>query len=310
VTTPVRAGVVGVGYLGAFHAEKYAALDGVSLVGVVDVDVQRARAIAARTHTAALTDYRELIGRVDCVSVAVPTPFHFPIAHDLLTHDIDVLVEKPMTSDVTDGRALVDAAERHGRILQVGHLERFNPAIRALTAIVTQPRFIECHRLAPFVERGTDVDVILDLMIHDLDVILSLVHGEVQAVEAVGVPVLSENVDIANARMRFAGGCIANITASRVALKRERKLRIFQADTYVSVDYGEKHVRVCRRVPIDGEPTITVDERDLGTGDALADEIAHFVDAVRTRQPPLVDGRTALRALEVAALIRSRLETV
>ena len=310
MTRPVRAGVIGVGYLGAFHAEKYAALEGVALVGVVDADADRAAAIAARTGTTAHTDYRALIGQVDCVSVAVPTQFHFAIAHDLLSHGIDVLVEKPMSSDVTDGRALVDAAERHGRILQVGHLERFNPAIRALTTIVTQPRFIECHRLAPFVERGTDVDVILDLMIHDLDVILSLVQGEVQAVEAVGVPVLSENIDIANARIRFAGGCIANITASRVALKRERKLRIFQADTYVSVDYGEKHVRVCRRVPMNGEPTITVDEHDLDSGDALADEIAHFVEAVRTRQRPLVDGRTALRALEVAELIRSRLETV
>lgn len=306
----VRAGVVGVGYLGSFHAEKYAALDGVTLVGVADVDESRAREVATRTRARAHTDYRELLGHVDCVSVAVPTQFHFPIASELLTHGIDVLVEKPMTAGVADGRALVAAADRHGRILQVGHLERFNPAIRALTAIVTQPRFIECHRLAPFVERGTDVDVILDLMIHDLDVILSLVQGEVQSVEAVGVPVLSETIDIANVRMRFAGGCIANITASRVALKRERKLRIFQADTYVSVDYGEKHVRVCRRVPVDGEPTITVDERDLGSGDALADEIAHFVAAVRTRQRPLVDGRTALRALEVAEVIRSRMETV
>lgn len=306
----VRAGVVGVGYLGSFHAEKYAALDGVTLVGVADVDESRAREVAARTRARAHTDYRELFGHVDCVSVAVPTQFHFPIASELLAHGIDVLVEKPMTAGVVDGRALVAAADRHGRILQVGHLERFNPAIRALTAIVTQPRFIECHRLAPFVERGTDVDVILDLMIHDLDVILSLVQGEVQSVEAVGVPVLSETIDIANVRMRFAGGCIANITASRVALKRERKLRIFQADTYVSVDYGEKHVRVCRRVPVDGEPTITVDERDLGSGDALADEIAHFVAAVRTRQRPLVDGRTALRALEVAEAIRSRMETV
>ena len=309
MTAPVRAGVVGVGYLGAFHAEKYAALDGVTLVGVVDIDESRAGEIAARAPTTAHTDYRALLGRVDCVSVAVPTQFHFPIAHDLLTHGIDVLVEKPMTADLADGRALVEAAEQHGRILQVGHLERFNPAIRALTAIVTQPRFIECHRLAPFVERGTDVDVILDLMIHDLDVILSLVQGDVQAVEAVGVPVLSETVDIANVRMRFAGGCIANITASRVALKRERKLRIFQADTYVSVDYGDKHVRVCRRVPVDGEPTITVEEHDLGSGDALADEIAHFVEAVRTRRRPLVDGRTALRALEVAELIRSCMET-
>ncbi len=308
--TRLRAGVVGVGYLGKFHAEKYASLDEVDLVAVVDTDAARAQAVAAHCKTAAGTDHRMLFDRVDCVSLAVPTPLHFPIARDFLERGVDVLVEKPMTETVADGRALVEAAERHHRVLQVGHLERFNPAIRALGPILTQPRFIECHRLAPFVERGTDVDVILDLMIHDLDVILSLVPAEVQSIEAVGVPVLTETTDIANARLRFANGCIANITASRVALKRERKIRIFQADTYVSVDYGEKHVRICRRqTAADGAPTVSVEERSLGEGDALFDEIEHFVGAVRTRQRPLVDGRTALRALEVADRIRVNLET-
>jgi len=222
-----------------------------------------------------------------------------------------VLVEKPLTATVGEGRELVDVAERGGRILQVGHLERFNPAIRALAGVLTQPRFIECHRLAPFTERGTDVDVVLDLMIHDLDVILSVMAGELVAVEAVGVPVLSPSADIANARLRFAGGCIANITASRVAMKRERKIRFFQPDTYVSVDYGEKHVRICRRVTTDdGPPSITVEELELPSGDALFDEIEHFVRAVRTRQRPLVDGRTALRALEIADCIRGAMETV
>jgi len=309
MTRAVRAAVVGVGYLGAFHAEKYASMAEVDLVAVVDTDAERARAVAARCGTEALADHRALFDRVDCVSLAVPSPVHFALAHDFLMHDVDVLVEKPLTTTVAEGRALVATAEQRGRILQVGHLERFNPAIRALAGVVTHPRFIECHRLAPFVERGTDVDVILDLMIHDLDVILSFVHGDVQAVEAVGVPVLSETADIANARLRFSGGCIANITASRVALKRERKIRIFQADTYVSVDYGEKHVRVCRRVISDGAPTIAVEEHSLGQGDALFDEIEHFAHAVQTRERPLVDGRTALRALEVAELIRSSLET-
>ena len=309
MSAPLRAAVVGVGYLGAFHADKYASLDDVDLVAVVDVDSARAQTIATRCHTEAATDYRTLFGRVDCVSLAVPTPLHFALTQEFLAHGIDVLVEKPLTASVADGRALVDAAERDGRILQVGHLERFNPAIRALAAVVTQPRFIECHRLAPFTERGTDVDVILDLMIHDLDVILSLVHADVQSVEAVGVPVLSESADIANARLRFTNGCIANITASRVALKRERKIRIFQTDAYVSVDYGDRHVRVCRRVTGEDGPTITVDEHALGDSDALFDEIEHFVHAVRTRQRPLVDGRTALRALEVADWIRSRLES-
>jgi predicted dehydrogenase len=309
MTRPLRAAVVGVGYLGAFHAEKYASMPDVDLVAVVDTDAERARAVAARCRTEGLTDHRALFGRVECVSLAVPSPLHFALAHEFVTHDVDVLVEKPLTTTVAEGRALVAAAEQHGRILQVGHLERFNPAIRALAGVVTRPRFIECHRLAPFVERGTDVDVILDLMIHDLDVILSLVHGDVLSVEAVGVPVLSDSADIANARLRFTGGCITNVTASRVALKRERKIRIFQADTYVSVDYGEKHVRVCRRVISNGAPTITVEEHSLGEGDALFDEIEHFAQAVQTRQRPLVDGRTALRALEVAELIRSSLET-
>jgi predicted dehydrogenase len=301
--------VVGVGHLGAFHAEKYASMRDVDLVAVVDADPSRAETVAARHGTAMLTDYAQLLGRVDCVSLAVPSPLHFPLALAFLEHGVDVLVEKPLATSVAEGRALVESADRHARILQVGHLERFNPAIRAIASVVTQPRFIECHRLAPFVERGTDVDVILDLMIHDLDVILSLVQADVRSVEAVGVPVLSETVDIANARVRFSGGCIANITASRVALKRERKIRLFQADTYVSVDYGEKHVRVCRRVVANGIPSIDVEEHALGEGDALFDEIDHFVNAVRSRQCPLVDGRTALRALEVAEMIRGSLET-
>lgn len=309
MTAPLRAGVVGVGHLGAFHADKYASLPDVELVAVVDVDRERAEQVAARCHTRAHTDHHRLFGHVDCVSLAVPAPLHFALAHEFLAHGVDVLVEKPLAETVGDGQRLVDTAERNGRILQVGHLERFNPAIRALAGIITQPRFIECHRLAPFVERGTDVDVILDLMIHDLDVILSVVHADVQTVEAVGVPVLTDHADIANARIRFTNGCIANITASRVALKRERKIRLFQADTYVSVDYGEKHVRICRRHPGDGGPTISVEENALGDSDALFDEIEHFVHAVRTRERPLVDGRTALRALEVAEAIRSHMES-
>src|SRR5262245_47396053 len=306
----VRAAVVGVGYLGAFHAEKYANLPGVELVGVVDANPTRAGEIARAVGAPALASVEDLFGRVDCASIAVPTPAHYEVAAALLEHDIDVLVEKPITTTFDEGRRLVALAAARKRILQVGHLERFNPAIRSLAGVLTRPRFIECHRLAPFTERGTEVDVILDLMIHDLDVILSIVDAALERIEAVGVPVLSESADIANARLRFAGGCIANVTASRVALKRERKIRIFQADTYVSVDYGEKHVRICRRVHNDGAPAITVEERSLSDGDALFDEIEHFVHAVRTRQRPLVDGRTALRALEVAESIRDRLETV
>jgi predicted dehydrogenase len=308
MTTPLRAAVVGVGHLGAFHAEKYAALQNVELVGVVDSDTERAKSVAERLQTQPFASYRDLFGKVDCASLAVPTSLHYELAKELLERDIDVLVEKPMTSNLTEGRALVEAAERRGRILQVGHLERFNPAIRALRDIVTKPRFIECHRLAPFVERGTDVDVVLDLMIHDLDIILSVVHADVESVEAVGVPVLSESTDIANARLHFSDGCIANITASRVTMKHERKIRLFQSDTYVSVDYSTKHVQVYRRRVVDGQPAIDVEERDIA-GDALFDEIEHFVEMVRTRQRPLVDGRVALRALEVAEWIRSRMQS-
>jgi predicted dehydrogenase len=308
---PLRAAVIGVGYLGAFHAEKYASLENVRLVGVVDADPARAGEIGRRFGARAFSDYRPLLGTVDCVSLAVPTPAHFDLAADLLGHAIDVLVEKPITETAAQGQHLVALAAEKGCILQVGHLERFNPAIRSLAGVITRPRFIECHRLAPFVERGTDVDVILDLMIHDLDVILSVVDSPVERIEAVGVPVLSETVDIANVRLRFANGAIANITASRVALKRERKIRFFQADAYVSVDYGDRRLRVCRRLTggDGGLPSIDVSERSFDGADPLFDEIEAFVRAVRTREQPLVDGATAVRALEVAERIRTCLES-
>src|SRR5215470_16258262 len=308
---PVRAAVVGVGYLGAFHAEKYANLPGVELVGVVDVNRARADEIARRVGAPAVSAIEQLFGRIDCASIAVPTPAHAPVAAALLEHGVDVLVEKPITSTLDEGRRLVELAAARGRILQVGHLERFNPAIRSLAGILTEPRFIECHRLAPFTERGTEVDVILDLMIHDLDVILSVVHSPLERLEAVGVPVLSETADIANARLRFASGAIANVTASRVAMKRERKIRFFQADTYVSVDYGDRSVRTYRRIPgANGAlPTIDVSAQHFSDADPLFDEIEAFVDAVRTRSTPLVDGVTAVRAMEVAERIRAALET-
>ena len=307
---PLRAAVIGVGYLGRFHAEKYAAHPGAALVGVVDVDPARAAATAQALGAEAVTDHRALLGRIDCASVVVPTQQHFRVARELLEAGIDVLVEKPLTSTVEEGKALVELAVRRGRVLQVGHLERFNPAVLALDGVVTQPRFIECHRLAPFSERGTDVDVVSDLMIHDLDVILSMVPSALRSVEAVGVPVLTPSVDIANARLRFANGCIANLTASRVSLKRERKLRIFQQDGYLSVDYGERRVRICRREPSDdGQPALTFEDREVIEGDALALEVDAFLHAVRRREAPPVSGWDGLRALEVVQVIRESLET-
>ncbi|HEV7734433.1 MAG TPA: Gfo/Idh/MocA family oxidoreductase [Candidatus Binatia bacterium] len=307
----LRAAVVGVGYLGRFHAEKYKAHPTAELVGVVDCDGERAQAVARDLGVRAFTDHRELIGLVDCASVAVPTHAHHAVAYDLIVGGVDVLVEKPLTTTIEDGKALLEVAVRGGRVLQVGHLERFNPAIRALGDRVTSPRFIECQRLAPFTERGTDVDVVLDLMIHDLDLILSMVPSPLRAVEAVGVPVLTASVDIANARLRFANGCIANVTASRVSLKRERKLRIFQADAYFSLDFDERRVRICRREPAtDGhQPSLTIEDLEVREGDALKEEIDAFLTAVRKRETPAVTGWDGLRALEVAHVIRESVET-
>lgn len=306
----VRAAVIGVGYLGTLHAEKYASLEGVELVAVVDLDRAKAETLATRLGTRLEPEVQGLVGRVDCVTIATPTPVHFDAARFFLESDIDVLVEKPITATSAEGRALVDLAAARGRILQVGHLERFNPAVRAMLGVIDRPRFIECDRLAPFGERGTDVDVVRDLMIHDLDVILSCVPGDVERIEAVGIPVLSSNVDIANARLRFAGGCIANVTASRVALKRERKIRLFQTDTYVSVDYMERRVRVCRRRDVDGRAEITVEQQEFNEADALRDEVESFVASVRNRNAPVVDGRSGLRALELAERINGCMETV
>ena len=306
----LRTAVIGVGYLGRFHAEKYAANPAAELVAVADVDPARARAVAAALGVEAVTDYRALAGRIDCASVAVPTQLHHAVACDLLDAGVDVLVEKPLTMTVDEGKALLELAVRRGRVLQVGHLERFNPAIRALDGIVREPRFIECHRLAPFTERGTDVDVVLDLMIHDLDVILSMMPSPLRSVEAVGAPVLTNSVDIANARLRFANGGIANVTASRVSLKRERKLRIFQPDAYLSVDYGERRVLICRREPgPDGLPALSLEEREVPEADALGSEIDAFLSAVRERETPPVTGWDGLRALEVAHVILESLET-
>jgi predicted dehydrogenase len=310
---PLRAAVVGVGHLGRFHAEKYAALDGVRLVAVVDRDPARARAVADALGVPAFPDHRALAGVADCASVAVPTADHAAVGLDLLAAGIDVLIEKPLASTVAEGEALVRAAVAGGRILQVGHLERFNPALRAAAAVITEPRFLECHRLAPFVDRGTDVDVIRDLMIHDLDVIQSFIAADVDTVEAVGVPVLTARVDIANARLRFTNGCIANVTASRVSMKRERMLRLFQPDAYVAIDYDQRKVRIVRRIPADEPgalPRIEADEHDAGQGDPLRDEIAAFVTAVRARSTPIVSGREGLRALELAERIAGSIERV
>lgn len=304
----IKVGVVGVGYLGKFHAEKYAASAKARLIAVVDTDEARAKEIAAAVGVEAVTDYRALFGRVQCVSIAVPTRFHYQVARDFIDAGIDVLVEKPLTAEIGEARELVEAARQKNVILQVGHLERFNPAIRRLEGVVKDPKFVECHRLAPFIERGTDVNVVLDLMIHDIDVIASLVRSPVVRVEAVGVPVLTDKPDIANARITFANGCIANVTSSRVSLKRERKVRFFQSDAYISIDYDQRRAQIYRKpAPGAGWLDIRAENIEIKDGDALADEIDSFLDCVAARTMPLVGGAEALLALEIASMISKQL---
>jgi predicted dehydrogenase len=304
----IASGVVGVGYLGKFHAEKYASSSKAKLIGIVDIDELRVNEIGAALAAPAYTDYRNLFGRVQCVSIAVPTRLHYQVARDFIDAGIDVLVEKPLTASIAEARELVAAAQKKNVLLQVGHLERFNPAIRRLEGVIKEPKFVECHRLAPFVERGTDVDVVLDLMIHDIDVIASLVRSPTERVEAVGVPVLTERPDIANARIKFTNGCIANITASRVSLKRERKIRFFQPDAYISIDYDQRRAQIFYKpAPGAGWLDIRTETVEIKEGDALADEIDSFLECVRSRQHPLVSGAEGLRALEIASMISAQL---
>ena len=246
-----RVGVIGVGHVGQHHARIYRELPGVELAGIADIDPARLQEVKRVTEAPVFQDYRELFGHVEAVSLAVPTHLHAQIARECLDRGVDVLVEKPMAQTLEEAEELTDLAKRRGRILQVGHVERFNGAVRALHRIVKTPGFIECHRLSPFPQRGTDVDVILDLMIHDIDIILSLVKSPVSQVNAVGVPVLTDRVDISNARLEFASGCVANVTASRVSIERLRKIRIFQPDTYISLDYASQEITLFRRLPPD-----------------------------------------------------------
>ena len=302
----VRAAVVGVGYLGALHAEKYAGLPGVELVAVVDVDRARAHEIAGRFGVDALSSHTELVGRVDAATVATTTPEHHRITSDLLGAGIDVLVEKPIASSVEEAADLVGRAEEGGRILQVGHIERYNAAILALRDSIRSPMFIEAHRMAPFTERGTEVDVILDLMIHDIDIVQSFIAAPVSEVRAVGVPVISTNVDIASARLQFGSGAVANITASRISAERTRKIRFFQRDAYISVDYADASARLFSRHTSDvggGLPEISAEEKSPEKGDALMREVADFVDAVRSGRAPTVPGEDGLRAMETAGRI-------
>jgi len=303
----LRAGVIGVGYLGRFHAQKYAALEGVELVGVADANPERADEIAQELATRSFHDYRELIPLVDMVSIVVPTDLHFPVARECLDSDVHILLEKPVTVTVEDAQKLIELAHSKSRVFQVGHLERFNPAIMALDGKLKNPMFIESHRLAPFKIRGTDVNVIMDLMIHDIDIILNLVQSEVKQVNAVGVPVLSGDVDIASARLEFANGCVANVTASRVSTEAMRKIRIFQPDAYFSIDYNARELKIANKksneVDVNGIPVISMNKESFPAADALMSEIKAFIDSIRSGKPPVVSGEDGKRALEIALKI-------
>jgi predicted dehydrogenase len=302
----MRTAVVGVGYLGRFHAQKYRSLAASELVGVADPSAAARAAVAAELGVPAHADYRELLGRVEAVSIVTPTPLHYAIAREFLEAGAHVLVEKPMTATVAEGERLIEAARHARRILQVGHLERFNAAVQALQPMLSVPRFIESARLAPFKHRGTDVDVVLDLMIHDIDLILSIVRSPVVAVDAIGSSVFSQEIDIANARLRFANGCVANATASRVSLKTERRLRLFQDDAYVSVDLHQKVLTVIRKtagLSADGMPQVDIQETSYDQGDALKAEIEAFLEAAATGRAPPVSGEDGLAALNVAVSI-------
>jgi predicted dehydrogenase len=306
---PLRAAVIGVGYLGRFHAQKYAALPEVELVGVVDAHPETALRVAKELGVAAFTDYRELLGApgangagVDLVSVASTTETHHAVARDCLAAGVHVLAEKPITVTVAQADELIVLADAKKLVLQVGHLERFNPAWLAVKDRIRQPVFIEAHRMAPFKARGIDVSVVLDLMIHDLDLILPLVASPVADLRASGVSVLTDGIDIANARIEFANGCVANLTASRTSTASLRRLRVFQHHEYISVDFGDRRIGISKRreAAPDGESPLDTETLQQAPGDALMTEITAFVAAVRDGTPPVVSGREGRDALAVA----------
>jgi predicted dehydrogenase len=308
----LRVAVIGVGHLGKHHARILASLPDVELVAVVDTNRARAEEIANANATRAGFDYQELLGGVDAVTVAVPTELHAQVALPFLRAGVAVLVEKPMARSLDEADRMIDAAADRGVVLAVGQTERFNPALAAARPLIADPRFIEVHRLGTFPERSLDIDVVFDLMIHDLDVVLSLVDSDVESVEAVGVPVITPRVDIANARLRFANGCIVNLTASRISRDRVRKIRFFQPSAYVSIDYATQKVEVYRLVkgsgsqPFDAaqdRPAIEGGEMPVPNEEPLKRELADFVDAVARKRAPLVTGEAGRRALAVAQAI-------
>lgn len=305
---------MGVGHLGQHHARNYSEIEGCQLVGVVDVDRKAATRIANSFRTQAFFDYRTLIGQVDAVSIVVPTTMHYAVASEFLKSGVHVMVEKPITTTVEEARSLIELARERELILQVGHIERFNAAVIKLQDILTNPGFIESHRLGPYDPRVRDVGVVLDLMIHDIDIILQLVNSPIVSIDAVGVPILSPREDIANARIKFANGCTANLTVSRVTPNKMRKIRIFQPNTYVSVDYMKQAMEVYQKVEIEGasegEPKAQIVRKRLRIKkeEPLKRELMHFLQCVREGREPAVTGEHGQNALEVAIRVVEQIQ--
>ncbi|MEW6076541.1 MAG: Gfo/Idh/MocA family oxidoreductase [Thermodesulfobacteriota bacterium] len=308
----LKVAVIGCGYLGKFHAEKYAAMDDVILAGVADVNKDAAESVAQRLGTVAYTDYRQLLGAVDAVSIVVPTIDHCRVGLDFLESGVDIMMEKPMTATLAETDLLLSLAEKKKKIIQVGHLERFNPAVHPLKDIVDRPQYIEAHRLSIYKERGTDVSVVLDLMIHDIDIILNLVGSEIVDIRAAGLAIISDHVDIANARLEFANGCVATITASRVSNRSERRLRVFQENAYISLDFANCGITVVSRNEAGNGngpvPHMNTQQLAFEKWDALEQELKSFVDCVRSRRTPVVSGREGREALRTALAVMDQIQ--
>jgi len=308
----LRVAVIGVGHLGEYHVQKYLSIPDVEVVGVVDIDPDRANEIGQRYDLDAYVDRRDILGRVDAVSLAVTTQMHFDVAKDVLSKGVHMLIEKPITYDLSEADTLIGMARQRNLVLQVGLVERFNPAVVMMRPLLNSPVFIESHRMNLFTKRGLDVDVVLDLMIHDLDIILDIVQADVKHVHAVGMPVITDKTDIANARIVFEDGTAANLTASRVSGKMLRKIRVFQPDAYMSADCGKRQLTVIsldtKTRDSDDFPQVSTSKEKCSEADPLADEISSFVDAVTNRSEPVVTGQDGRNALEVALGIIEQIE--
>lgn len=307
----IRTAVVGTGYFGRFHANHYTKNPDAKLVAVVDSDPERAKALAEEFGCEAVTDHRDIYGKVDAASVAVPTPFHFDVARDLVDAGIHVNIEKPITETVEQAQIITKLAEERGTVLQVGHIERYSAAYRVISEKIDRPLYLESYRIAPWKARGVDVDVILDLMIHDIDMIIGLVGSPVSSVDAVGTGVMGRKIDIANARINFESGCVANVTSSRISYKTERRLRVFSHSQYLNCDLGERKIF---GYSLRGDPTteglgaIATDTVDIPQEDSLGNEIASFLDCVKNGKKPFVDGYAGSEALRVAVMINESID--